>query len=492
MRLKLSLLTLSLFSLSANAATTVADTLTFNTVDQVAVNKSTQIENMANKISEKLQNFGQGQIQAQSTIAAYKEKQRISNKINDLTAELTQPTNNCEKLRNGAKSSTFSTMTRSESQLGSASTVKAAFITSNGATSEIKAYEDNVKRFCNMQQQANGQCHFSTSSELIDGDINVSLMFGSDGEDTRKSEQDTAMAATVQHLTGEDYLLPPYRIDTTTDASGMYSEDVVLDANELPSQAQRYENIRKRHSAVIGLVSEGLLSASNSHTYMPIDITNYNNTVIERDTDERYEDPLAGIRGSSNPNDTSNANNDSPFVISSSPIDPKSRPAMIAEYAYQKTAFISVRAANNAKIRAKYGPAGSPKGVNKSLGYCASYVADALIDGGKFNYSRPNSAYQAGPYLEKIGYKQIPLNTKPQVGDILVLAAHGVPPTNGKSCSETGCKHGHIQIYTGIKGGMWVSDFRQTSPNSLNLPHPAYFNAGKKLYRHSSVLNEAK
>ena len=480
MRLKLSLIALTLFSLPAFSETTASDKDTFDTVDKVAVNKSSQLEGLANKISEKLKLFGQGQVQADAARSAYEEKQRVVKELNGIIADSTQPTNNCEKLRNGAKSSTFSEMSRKESQFNSGNTAKNAFL--GGNRQDLKAYTDNIKRFCNMQQQSEGLCYFSTSSaNLADGDMNTGVLFGTDSDETRSSEYDVAMDAAIQHLTGEDYIAAPYQRLETTDQNGLYVEDVVLDA--IPATAKRYENLRKRHSAIIGLVSDGLYSSANSHGYMPIDITNYNNQEVLRSSEEQYSDPQAGQRPQQS---------DSPYVMGSSPIDPKSRPAMVAQYAHSHTTKFSKRFAESERGRKMGVRAGSGKLATKSLGYCASYVADALIDGGKFNYSRPNSEFQAKSPLEQIGHKQIALNSKPQEGDILVLQGHGVSPAPPNSCNKTGCYHGHIQIYTGIKNAEWVSDFVQNNNRIFGVPHNGYTkpNVGKALYRHNSVMNE--
>lgn len=478
MRFRYSLVALAFLPAIIQANTTAADRATFDTIDKVTNSKSTQIESMALQISEKLKGVGQAQIQANSAMTAYQEKQRILHALNDMSAELEQPTNNCEKVRSGAKSGAFATMSRSETIIGSNNASKSAYLNARGSVSEIKAYEDNVRRFCNMQQQANGLCHFAGSQDLIDGDMNSSTLFGSNGDVTRTVEQNLAMSATIQHLTGEDYLLPPHAIKESVDESGLYMEDVVLDS--LPSQVQQYENIRRRHSAVIGLVTDGLLTVSNNHTFMPVNISNYSNSQIERDTEDRYPDPMNGQ------SHAGNEQNNSPYLITNDHIDPNSRPAMLAEYAFHKTGYYS-RGYAQQKNRPHL--EGQRKDSNQSLGYCASYVADALIYGGKFNYSRPASAYQAGPRLEQIGYKRIPLNSKPQVGDILVLQPHGIA-SGGKPCSESGCMHGHIQIYTGIKGGLWVSDYRQNNGRLFNVPSDYYLNpkVGKALYRHNSVM----
>lgn len=482
MKFKLSLLTITLFSLPSFAATTVADEQAFNTLDKVATSKTSTIEGMANKISEKFKLFGQGQIQANAARAEYNELSRIRKEVNDIIHDGTQPTNNCEKLRNGTKANNFSSMTRAETQFNSQNSAKNAYL--NEENAELKAYQDNVKRFCNMQQQADGLCYFANgSSNLVDGDMNVSVLFGADGEDTRPSEQDVAMEATIQHLTGEDYLLPPYKTTAGSDQSGMYVKNVELE--NIPMTAKQFENLRMRHSAIIGLVSDGLYSSGNSHSYMPVDITNYSNDyVTTRSVDEQYSDPLANQRPSGN------ENNDSTFIYGSAPLDPKSRPSMMAQYALAKARIITPSAAAqfNASAQNKNKPrlVAGPKSETQSIGYCASYVSNAIIDGGKFNYMRPSDAYLAGPRLESIGFKKIPLNSQPQEGDILVLDKHGVGNSGG-------ARSGHIQIYTGVKNSAWVSDFIQRNERVFNVPNDIYARPSvrKELYRHQSVLNQS-
>lgn len=127
----------------------------------------------------------------------------------------------------------------------------------------------------------------------------------------------------------------------------------------------------------------------------------------------------------------------------------------------------AARAAQVASSRAK----------GRSSGYCARYVADALAAGG-YKFQRQPSAYMyANGTLAQAGFKQIPLNSPPQVGDVMVWPAHG-----GKG---GGGKHGHIQIFT---GSAWVSDFRQ--PNVV--PGGSYRRVRPSLWRDAAVLSNAK
>ena len=84
---------------------------------------------------------------------------------------------------------------------------------------------------------------------------------------------------------------------------------------------------------------------------------------------------------------------------------------------------------------------------SSSKGQCAKYVADALINGGGFSFTRQSSAYMyhTNRILSDIGFKQISKGT-PKKGDIYV---------EDRTSSHV---HGHIAIYDGSN---WVSDFIQ-------------------------------
>ena len=86
---------------------------------------------------------------------------------------------------------------------------------------------------------------------------------------------------------------------------------------------------------------------------------------------------------------------------------------------------------------------------SKSIGQCAKYVADALINGGGFSFTRQSSAYMyhTNGILSDIGFKQISKGN-PKKGDIYV---------EDRTSSHV---HGHIAIYDGSN---WVSDFIQKS-----------------------------
>ena len=86
---------------------------------------------------------------------------------------------------------------------------------------------------------------------------------------------------------------------------------------------------------------------------------------------------------------------------------------------------------------------------SSSKGQCAKYVADALINGGGFSFTRQSSAYMyhTNGILSDIGFKQISKGN-PKKGDIYV---------EDRTSSHV---HGHIAIYDGSN---WVSDFIQKS-----------------------------
>ena len=98
----------------------------------------------------------------------------------------------------------------------------------------------------------------------------------------------------------------------------------------------------------------------------------------------------------------------------------------------------------------------------KSTGYCAKYVADALQHGG-FTFTRQGSAYMyhTNKVLLHLGFQIIAKPARPLKGDIYVQLA-----------TKTH-KHGHIALYDGKN---WLSDFRQKTDNVYTK------DAGEKVY----------
>ena len=97
----------------------------------------------------------------------------------------------------------------------------------------------------------------------------------------------------------------------------------------------------------------------------------------------------------------------------------------------------------------------------KPTGQCASYVKDAIKDGGVRLKDWPGAAKKYDPYLEKYGFlklSQIPLeNYSPQKGDIVVFQPPKYEDSDPRP-PEKRHEYGHIQMYNGEK---WVSDFIQ-------------------------------
>ena len=111
-----------------------------------------------------------------------------------------------------------------------------------------------------------------------------------------------------------------------------------------------------------------------------------------------------------------------------------------------------------------------------STGYCARYVADALLAAG-YKFTRQNSAYMyaSGP-LSGAGFTNIGNSGKYQIGDVMVWSAHGVG-------SKGGAIHGHIQIFNGRN---WVSDFIQQNLR----PGPKYVSSKPTLWRDSTLIGK--
>ena len=113
----------------------------------------------------------------------------------------------------------------------------------------------------------------------------------------------------------------------------------------------------------------------------------------------------------------------------------------------------------------------------KSTGYCARYVREAIEAGGMSTNGRPDYACKYGPFLLRKGFDQInitdPNDYTPIKGDIVVFDTYPGQPKYPA---------GHIQMYNGEK---WVSDFvqRRFSPGT------AYENDYKKRKEEKREIN---
>ena len=87
----------------------------------------------------------------------------------------------------------------------------------------------------------------------------------------------------------------------------------------------------------------------------------------------------------------------------------------------------------------------------KSVGLCAKYVANALINKGNFTFDRQPSAYMyhTKGILTGLGFQEIQ-GGNPMKGDIYVQEGTKTHPD------------GHIAIYNGSN---WISDFKQKTDN---------------------------
>jgi hypothetical protein len=101
-----------------------------------------------------------------------------------------------------------------------------------------------------------------------------------------------------------------------------------------------------------------------------------------------------------------------------------------------------------------------------STGYCARYVRQAIEAGGLAldSKTRPVSAKDYGPYLERHGFSKVVIESgttyAPVKGDIVVIDPYpAIKDENGRVVHKAQ-EYGHIQMWDGER---WVSDFKQKS-----------------------------
>lgn len=87
-----------------------------------------------------------------------------------------------------------------------------------------------------------------------------------------------------------------------------------------------------------------------------------------------------------------------------------------------------------------------------SLGRCAHFVSDAILEG-NIPYSRPPQAKDSGQSLLQAGFTTAPAADPDCVGDVVVLPAIPKPPLGKKAHPD-----GHVAMFDGAN---WISDFVQ-------------------------------
>ncbi len=153
--------------------------------------------------------------------------------------------------------------------------------------------------------------------------------------------------------------------------------------------------------------------------------------------------------------------------LQASVVKSQSKPKkMTAKFKFKAKPFTALKASYSAKAQTRKkatkrynrrNPAviaarkASRRAHSRSRGLCAKYVRRALQSAG-YKFTPNPSAYQYATRgtLRKAGFTRISNNSKPQVGDVVVVSRSRRHP------------HGHISIYDGRN---WVSDFRQRKAN---------------------------
>lgn len=111
-----------------------------------------------------------------------------------------------------------------------------------------------------------------------------------------------------------------------------------------------------------------------------------------------------------------------------------------------------------------------PNSTRYSKGRCARAVNDAFAEAGLEGKFGRGHAFQKRNMLKSQGWAELPADTKPKIGDVIVIS--NGPPLTGASR-----EYGHVAVWN---GKAWVSDFDQThtGPNVYKkyLNDPAFMN----------------
>lgn len=200
----------------------------------------TNTERMAESIVTQMERLGASQIQANTAIASYEEKEDARAEINELTNKYEQPITNCLHLSAGKSFPNTLKGIRKQA--------------ANNAKAIGSSVANSVQSKQSWQQQEyarNAKLFRSNGSELQDGDVQASVLFGSlSGGKTRPSGiQDEALKSVTSYLTGLAYV--PKAVDVNQAHSAAGQDFALLQRRNaaftslsqyvLDSIAQRYE-----------------------------------------------------------------------------------------------------------------------------------------------------------------------------------------------------------------------------------------------------------
>lgn len=310
--------------------------------------RTVAMQEVASKVSDKIENVGLGQIQANTARSAKTVETAIQQRINKLNDELEQPSTMCAMLSNNNAVGALNTVAKNNAGFSSQSSVMSA-LDDRQTEDRLKAnYHNNRKLFCSTSDQINGVCDVRAEPELQDGDINAALLFGSTETTTRDESQVIALDALVQYISGVQYA--PEAIDKTkVERSG--------------TARAAYDNERRRYASILSLATEGLYDTAEAHSYNPMEVIEFENT--ERTTElagsNEIGDSFYSVDAVSNgQDDTGDQTNVPPTYF-----NPTSKQPLLSPAAVTSTISTARKLPNSNIIRAHRGtdirvPIGTP------------------------------------------------------------------------------------------------------------------------------------
>lgn len=219
--------------------------------------------------------LGQALIQSSGAIASYEEKVKNEWRNQAAYEQLKQGTNRCEKLINQGKLNAFNTMSKFNAERASRIMLNEMFSTKSQGLREQEQYQANLNQFCSTSQFIEGECDKAASPELQYAHVDANILYGSSNSTTRPNDLDVARDSLINILSGTSSIPSSAAIHFDE-----YGTEIIP---ETP-QAERYENARQRWIALTSLTRDALYRASESHTYAPMDIHDFNNTITLTNT----------------------------------------------------------------------------------------------------------------------------------------------------------------------------------------------------------------
>ena len=213
------------------------------------------------------------QIQAQGALEAFNQQERVADNLRELREKLVQPLTTCVAVTSGVE------LPKAQATVAAAAAGAArydrarALSTVSSAKSAAANYDTVMSKFCSAEDVKRGRCTTLAPTNIEAGDVRAGLLFGDDGGTgamTRASDQEPAVQAVIDRLTGirstPEALDNPLWEKTNAGKSYVETQRDYAAISQLASHS--LQQIRMAHRAQAGL-ADSLKSAGVASNKVP-------------------------------------------------------------------------------------------------------------------------------------------------------------------------------------------------------------------------------